>query len=227
MFGVTTIIAFWKYGFATQPSILETLPSTVPLHIAAILVAIQLCLTSAVSNSALYQQMEDCMGISRDFNPKRCILRTTLTILAVVLAESVPKFDLVMSIIGGTLTGPLVFFLPPLIFVKMRSLRTKHEDQLMMTTFSNIIPARNGSGKFSKNMTAKLEDSRSGPIATTKKIKSFLDEHIEVKLCIFITIASVILTASTTYFNLSSASSFYTNITKPCIYNVSLALLYL
>ncbi|KAJ8965813.1 hypothetical protein NQ314_003880 [Rhamnusium bicolor] len=64
MFGVTTTITSIKYGNATQPSILETLPTTIPLHFAAILVALQLCLTSAVSNSALYQHMEDCLSIA-------------------------------------------------------------------------------------------------------------------------------------------------------------------
>lgn len=65
MFGVTTMITWLKYGTATQSSILESLPTSIPLHFAAALVAIQLCLTSAVSNCALYQQMEDCMSISR------------------------------------------------------------------------------------------------------------------------------------------------------------------
>lgn len=65
MFGTVTVIASIKYGSTLQPSILETLPTTIPLHIAALLVAIQLCLTSAIGNSALYQQVEECMQISR------------------------------------------------------------------------------------------------------------------------------------------------------------------
>lgn len=42
-----------------------------------------------------------------------------------MLAESVPKFDVVMSLIGGTLTGPLVYILPPLIFIRLSILRRK------------------------------------------------------------------------------------------------------
>lgn len=65
MFGTVTVIASIKYGNMVQPSILETLPTTIPLHFAALLVALQLCLTSVIGNSALYQQVEDCMNISR------------------------------------------------------------------------------------------------------------------------------------------------------------------
>lgn len=43
-----------------------------------------------------------------------------------VLAESVPKFDFVMSLIGGTLTGPLIFVFPPLFYIKMLILKCKH-----------------------------------------------------------------------------------------------------
>lgn len=74
MFGITALLAFLKYGKAVEPSILETLPTTIPLHFAAALVAIQLCLTSAISNSALYQQMEECMKISRGRQIAKIIL---------------------------------------------------------------------------------------------------------------------------------------------------------
>lgn len=65
MAAIISILASIKYGNLVQPSILETLPTSLALHLAAALVALQLCLTSAVSNSALYQHMEDCLGISR------------------------------------------------------------------------------------------------------------------------------------------------------------------
>lgn len=65
MFGIVTLISAFKYGTLTASSILEMLPTTIPLHFAALLVALQLCLTSTIGNSALYQQVEECMNISR------------------------------------------------------------------------------------------------------------------------------------------------------------------
>lgn len=39
--------------------------------------------------------------------------------MGIILAETVPEIDMVMSIIGGTLTGPLTFILPPLFYIKI------------------------------------------------------------------------------------------------------------
>lgn len=139
MFSLTTIATSWRYGNATRSSLLETLPSSVFLHLAAFMVALQLGLSSAVGNSALYQHMEDCMGIAREFNHKRCLLRTSLAIVAIILAESVPRFDLVMSLIGGTLTGPLVFIFPPLFYIKILQLQRKYEKKLQMENLQTFI----------------------------------------------------------------------------------------
>lgn len=51
--------------------------------------------------------------------------------MAVFLGESVPRFDLVMGLVGSTLTGPLMFIFPPLFFLRlcyMKSNKTKYED---------------------------------------------------------------------------------------------------
>lgn len=45
--------------------------------------------------------------------------------LAVAIGESVPRFDVVMSLIGGTLTGPLVFIFPPLIYSQAKALKER------------------------------------------------------------------------------------------------------
>lgn len=50
-------------------------------------------------------------------------MRTSVVCLAVAVGESVPRFDVIMALIGGTVTGPLVFILPPLLYSKARKLR--------------------------------------------------------------------------------------------------------
>lgn len=42
---------------------------------------------------------------------------------AVAVGETVPRFDLLMGLIGALLTGPLMFLLPPLFYIKIQSLR--------------------------------------------------------------------------------------------------------
>ncbi|CAG9771998.1 unnamed protein product [Ceutorhynchus assimilis] len=224
MFGSSTLIAALKYGNTANPSILETLPTSVALHFAATLVAVQLCLTSAVSNNALYQHMEDFLNISREFNHKRCILRTILTFLAIVIAESVPRFDLVMSLIGGTLIGPLVFILPPLFYVKIVRMHTKHLVKLEKESFTNVV----------MNKPSKEDDYTREYIVeqcqmsqTSYYISRIWNRKLEVALCILIIVAGTLMTCVTTYLNVNSAALSYQNFSRPCIYNVSRALLYL
>lgn len=88
MFGTTALITAWKYGINSKASLLETLPTSLPLHFAAALVAIQLCLTSAVSNNAMYQHMEDCLNISRGKIMEKCMTLFKTIKLRVKVARS-------------------------------------------------------------------------------------------------------------------------------------------
>lgn len=62
---VTTIIAVMKYGVNTHSNLLQGLPPSLLLYITVLLVTLQLCLTSAVSNSTLFQHVEDYLSIPR------------------------------------------------------------------------------------------------------------------------------------------------------------------
>ncbi|XP_050309409.1 uncharacterized protein LOC126745563 isoform X2 [Anthonomus grandis grandis] len=232
MFGTTSIITAVKYGSTIKPSILETLPTSISLHFAATLVAVQLCLTSAVSNSALYQHMEDCLNISREFNHKRCILRTILTILAIVIAESVPRFDLVMSLIGGTLIGPLVFVLPPLFYLKVKRMHREYMEQMEKESFSNIVLNKPRSSshrtEYDRDLAKYYEAKFKEEFHNENSLSQWVcNKEVEIAICLVIIISSIAATCCTTYLNISTAALSYTNWSKPCIYNVSNALLYL
>ncbi|XP_075985357.1 uncharacterized protein LOC142982636 [Anticarsia gemmatalis] len=129
MFAVTTLLAANRYGAGLDSNILQTIPSTIPLYMMALLVTLQLCLSSAVSNSALFQHIEDILKVPRDFCFQRCIIRSSILALAIFLAESVPRFDLVMGLVGSTLTGPLMFICPPLFFLKLCYMKSKRKSE--------------------------------------------------------------------------------------------------
>lgn len=46
-----------------------------------------------------------------------------MVFLSVVVGESISRFDIVMALIGGSLTGSLVFILPPLIYTRALALK--------------------------------------------------------------------------------------------------------
>lgn len=64
----TTIVAAYRYGNDVTPNVLELLPKSNMLYIAIMLVTLQLCLSSAVGSSALFQHIEDTLRISRSIH---------------------------------------------------------------------------------------------------------------------------------------------------------------
>ncbi|XP_046751519.1 amino acid transporter AVT1C isoform X2 [Diprion similis] len=123
LFTVSTGLAAWKYGDRITANVLQLVPGGFATHAAILLAALQLCLSSAIGHSALFQHVEDKLRVKRSFSWKRCVTRSALVFLAVALGESVPRFDIVMALIGGSLTGPLVFILPPLMYSRIKKLQ--------------------------------------------------------------------------------------------------------
>lgn len=70
-------------------------------------------------------------------------MRSFIVMTAVIIGEAVPRFDLLMGLIGALLTGPLMFLFPPLFYVKIRSLRRskmKTSEAVCYRTFPNAKP---------------------------------------------------------------------------------------
>lgn len=62
---ITTLLVYGTYGQSITANVLESLPRSWTLYLIIMLVTLQLCLSSAVGNSALFQQVEDALNISR------------------------------------------------------------------------------------------------------------------------------------------------------------------
>ncbi|XP_011499550.1 PREDICTED: proton-coupled amino acid transporter 4 [Ceratosolen solmsi marchali] len=122
LFMITAGLSVWRYGGSITANLFQLLPPGEIIHAAILLASLQLCLSSVIGHSALFQHLEDQLHIKRTFGWKRCAIRSAVVIFGVALGESVPRFDIVMSLIGGTLTGPLIFVLPPLIYLKLKAL---------------------------------------------------------------------------------------------------------
>lgn len=85
---ITTILAAWKYGFTITPNVLELLPRSWPLYVTIFLVTVQLCLSSAVGSSALFQNIEDLLNISRGIE-----LHFVFVITVVIHFQKFPSRD--------------------------------------------------------------------------------------------------------------------------------------
>lgn len=58
------------------------------------------------------------MGLT-EFGVKRCILRTLILCLMVFIGETIPKFDNILSLVGGSTITLATFVLPPYFYMKL------------------------------------------------------------------------------------------------------------
>ncbi|CAG9793026.1 unnamed protein product [Diatraea saccharalis] len=191
------------------------IPPSVTLFVVALLVTLQLCLSSAVGNNALFQHIEDLLNIPREFCMRRCLVRSGIVALAVFLAESVPRFDLVMGLVGSTLTGPLMFIFPPLFFLKLCYMKSQ---------------IKNGSNNNQNGANYPLifEDALETKYKTFSysRIGGDLDAYnikwYDLVLAVLVMTMGVTATLVATYSSWSDTISFATY-SPPCLVNATIA----
>lgn len=124
-----------------------------------------------------------------------------------------------MSLIGGSLTGPLVYIFPPLIYMKIAKLRQFHEDELRLESFNEIV--YNKDAEMETLLNYRLKTFQDGFQSDSNNFNG----KIEYFLCVLIVVIGCTMTVLTTYVNIINTVS-YVNFTQPCIYNLSMAILY-
>uniref|UniRef100_A0A336N1P4 CSON008711 protein n=1 Tax=Culicoides sonorensis TaxID=179676 RepID=A0A336N1P4_CULSO len=233
---ITTILAAYRYGIFTTANVLVSLPRSWDLYLIILLVTLQLCLSSAVGSSALFQHIEDIVGASRDFSFKRCVIRSLLVALAVFLGELLPRFDIVMGLIGGTLTGPLIFILPPLFYTKILRMERKYEENLSRKGTQESID----DDALFKQVEQKVKRKHKGYGAISDVIPEIdfsdnLNENYFKHTCtiifnvlksdcllsIAVILFGLVATFTSTYFNVFDGIDNFDQLWSPCILNIT------
>lgn len=169
-------------------------------------------------------------------------MRSVLVALAVIIGELVPRFDLVMGIIGGTLTGPLIFILPPLFYSKISKMEKKHDRDMRLRqrmlhnesheddSDDDIDCDDSGDSEFPPQRATygTFAGKRLKIIGTQQYNRSCLSQfktllrllYSDCVLSIAVVLFGLTATFAATYFSIvhvSSLSEFW----SPCIHNIS------
>lgn len=136
---ITICLASLLYGSGIHANLAQGLPASPTMYIDILVVTLQLFLSTVVGGCSLFQDIEDKLGVPRELCWQRCVIRTTIVMLLVLIGEMLPRFDLVMGLLGGLLTGPLTLMFPPLLYRKFRNMlaqqkNQKENERLMQTT---------------------------------------------------------------------------------------------
>ncbi|XP_037805671.1 uncharacterized protein LOC119599835 [Lucilia sericata] len=219
-----SIIAAYKFGTMIAENVLETLPRSLPLYILLILITIQLCFSVTVGSSALFLQIENYLKISEVFSLKRVFIRSTVVALQVMISEFLPSFDALMDIVGGTITGPLVFILPPLLYRRMVQLERYHQRIATEAAYGslpldlNYEPLDGPPPQLAQNsritLPALLE------VCWLRTIYTFNRLQCDLSCSMAVLLFGILATFFSTYLNLFQINELFRN-NSPCFNNLT------
>lgn len=231
---ITTILAAYRYGIFTSANVLEMLPRSWGFYLITLLVTFQLCLSGAIGNSALFQHIEDYFGAAREFSFKRCVIRSSLVGCAVLIGEILPRFDVVMGLIGGTLTGPLIFILPPMFYTKMLQLEREHDEAEARSTTHDDESFRllreqqtrrklRGYGALLDTIPPGVEFKGGSSAQYFKHTVAIIWNVIrsDCILSLAVILFGLVATFTSTYYNIFDGLDNFDDMWSPCIVNIS------
>lgn len=133
----------------------------------------------------------------------------------------IPILYVIIGVIGGTLTGPLIFILPPLFYTRMRQLEKKAQKQhyeeqyeLMMSDTELLIRNSSNYGTIEyPELDTNKKQQQQLPISKTS---------IERIIAAFVIIFGLAATLTSTYYNIVDIKGL-NEFWSPCIQNISLS----
>lgn len=173
---------------------------------------------------------------------QRCLVRSIIVTLVIIFAEVLPRFDLVMGIIGGVLTGPITLIFPPLLYVRLRKLLQQETNQrnaekvaqkkaeLAKESFLVKIECETKKifQKTSKNRSILSSDFKyylensMRYLVTEVDFKANEMSSLEVAFAFFIAGVGILQTVTATYYSTKGAIQ-STKFLPPCIVDVDAA----
>ncbi|XP_071842936.1 uncharacterized protein [Apostichopus japonicus] len=112
---------YFVYGDKNEDNILGVLSASWLTTTATCLITVHLIMGFIIVINPLSQEVEDFLGIDKAFNWKRVINRTVIMGLILFVAETIPQFGAILSLVGGSTVTLLTFVFPSLFYLKLCS----------------------------------------------------------------------------------------------------------
>nr|XP_053644910.1 uncharacterized protein LOC128697303 [Cherax quadricarinatus] len=128
---------------------------------AIVLQVINLLGTYVISFNPISQTFEDLLGIDNKFGWKRCVLRSVIVILEVVVGLAIPDFGKILNLIGGSSVTVCTFVMPPLMYMRLMHMKnsnwTQRHMELWETVLLSLIAIVGVVGGITSTVTAIIE----------------------------------------------------------------------
>ncbi|XP_068157165.1 uncharacterized protein mah [Drosophila tropicalis] len=216
-----SVIAAYKFGSMIANNLLQSLPTSIPFYVMLILMSLQLCFSVTVASSAMFLQIENYFKLPESLSLKRMLIRSSVLGLEVLMAEFVPSFDALMDVVGGTITGPLVFILPPLLYRRIRQMERVHQRIAAEASYGSM-PLDLNYDPVELEMEPLLVASQPHtPRGCWLRLMRLLHRlECDVSCTMAVLIFGLLATFLSTYLNLFTITDLFTN-NSPCLTNLT------
>ncbi|KAK3578875.1 hypothetical protein CHS0354_010235 [Potamilus streckersoni] len=119
MYVPVSTTAYFVYGDDIKDNILHTVSKGPLNYTMTILLTLHFLFGFIILLNPVNQELEHLFKVPDEFTWKRILSRTMLVAGIVFVAETIPHFGLILSLIGGSTSTLLVFILPPLFYLKL------------------------------------------------------------------------------------------------------------
>lgn len=143
-----------------------------------------------------------------------------------MISEFLPSFDALMDIVGGTITGPLVFILPPLLYRRMVQLERYHQRIATEAAYGSLPldlnyepldgPPPNLEPNTRVTLSALLE------VCWLRTIYTFNRLQCDLSCSMAVLLFGILATFFSTYLNLFELNELFRN-NSPCFNNLTAA----
>ncbi|CAH1389605.1 unnamed protein product [Nezara viridula] len=126
-----TILAYVIYGEASEDNILLSLSPSLLVTCANILMTLHTIMAFLICINPVSLQTENILKIPHEFGFKRCLLRTAIVGLIVVVGETMPQFGKILALIGASTTTLSTFIFPNIFYIKLCNQRGDNSKRII------------------------------------------------------------------------------------------------
>ncbi|XP_062577099.1 uncharacterized protein LOC134238969 [Saccostrea cucullata] len=116
-------IAYFVYGKNVSSNIL-LMPNGGRLNqVVEVMITLHLLLGLLIVINPFCQELESYARVPKNFTWKRCVFRSVVVAFILFMAETIPTFGAILSLVGGSTVTLLAYICPSLFYLKLKSVR--------------------------------------------------------------------------------------------------------
>uniref|UniRef100_A0A6A7FQN6 Proton-coupled amino acid transporter 2-like n=1 Tax=Hirondellea gigas TaxID=1518452 RepID=A0A6A7FQN6_9CRUS len=116
-----SIAGYYVFGVNVNSNILFAVTPGVAVTVAMSFQIVNLMGSFVIGFSTVSQAFEDLLNLPTYFCWQRCVCRSVIVWLQVLICLAIPDFSLILNLIGGSTMTICSFILPPLMYMKLAS----------------------------------------------------------------------------------------------------------